>query len=73
MDVKPGRYRHYRGNEYEVIGVGRMEDSHEPMVIYRALYKSEKFGDNAIWVRPLSVFIEKVEFEGKLVPRFAPL
>ncbi len=68
--VAPGRYRHYKGGEYEVLGVGRAEETHEKLVIYRALYRSEEFGDNALWARPLSSFIESVTVNGKKVPRF---
>ncbi len=70
MNITPGLYRHYKGNLYEVLGIGRDADSHDDVVIYRALYDSEEFGNNAFWSRSLSVFAEKVEYEGKLVPRF---
>lgn len=73
MDVRPGRYRHYKGKDYEVIGLALHSETNEKMVVYRALYKSEEFGENAIWVRPLSSFTETVEFEGKPVPRFTKI
>jgi hypothetical protein len=72
-DVEPGRYRHYKGKDYEVIGVGLHSETHERLVVYRALYRSEEFGDDAIWVRPLSSFVETVEVNGKSVPRFRRL
>jgi len=63
-----GRYRHYKGGEYEVIGVARHSESLEPMVIYRPLYN-----DSGLWVRPHSMFFEQIEFEGRAQPRFAPM
>jgi hypothetical protein len=61
-----GRYRHYKGGEYEVIGVARHSESLEPMVLYRPLYN-----ESGLWVRPYAMFFEEVEFEGKRLPRFA--
>jgi len=61
-----GRYRHYKGGEYEVIGVVRHSESLEPMVLYRALY-----GDAGLWVRPFAMFVESVEQNGERRPRFA--
>ena len=63
--ARPGRYRHYKGGEYEVIGVVRHSESLEPMVLYRPLYN-----DTGHWVRPLAMFLEAVEHEGKSQPRF---
>lgn len=62
---KPGKYRHYKGNEYEVIGIAKHSETLEEVVIYKALY-----GEGEIWVRPLNMFIEQVEIQGKKVPRF---
>ncbi|TSC84946.1 MAG: hypothetical protein G01um101413_330 [Parcubacteria group bacterium Gr01-1014_13] len=64
--LKPGKYRHYKGKDYEVIGVGKIEATLEDVVIYRPLYKSEY----SLWVRPLAVFTENVEVDGKTMPRF---
>lgn len=64
--LKTGRYRHYKGGEYEVLGVARHEEALEELVIYQALY-----GERELWARPLSKFIETVEFEGQKVPRFS--
>ncbi|MBI2175808.1 DUF1653 domain-containing protein [Candidatus Woesearchaeota archaeon] len=64
-EVKTGRYRHYKGNEYEVIGVAKHSETLEELVVYRALY-----GDHALWVRPKKMFSEMVEVDGKKVPRF---
>ena len=67
--VKPGIYRHYKGNLYNVVGVGRHSETLEEFVVYRALYDGE-FGKNSIWIRPLSMFLEDVEVDGKKMPRF---
>ncbi|MFZ2950760.1 MAG: DUF1653 domain-containing protein [Desulfuromonadaceae bacterium] len=61
----PGRYRHYKGNEYEVIGIARHSETEEEMVVYRTLY-----GDHSLWVRPLGMFVENVPVDGVMVPRF---
>lgn len=60
-----GKYKHYKGNEYEVLGVARHSETMEELVVYKALY-----GDGEMWVRPLGMFNEEVEVEGKMVPRF---
>lgn len=67
--IKKGKYRHYKGNLYEVIGEARHSETLEELVVYRALYKSE-YGKNALWVRPKSMFLEEVVVEGKQTPRF---
>ena len=61
-----GRYRHYKGGEYEVIGVVRHSETLEPLVLYRPLYS-----DSGLWVRPYAMFFEDIEFEGLRRPRFA--
>ncbi|OGL97620.1 hypothetical protein A2318_04190 [Candidatus Uhrbacteria bacterium RIFOXYB2_FULL_45_11] len=63
--IKLGIYRHYKGNDYEVIGEARHSETLEPMVVYRALY-----GDQELWVRPLTMFGEDVVLDGKSQPRF---
>ena len=68
--IRPGRYQHFKGNLYEVLGVGRNPETKEEVVIYRALYESKEFGKNAFWVRPKKDFQEVVEHQGKLIPRF---
>ena len=65
MDIKLGKYRHFKGNEYEVIGVAKHSETLEEMVIYRALY-----GDGGYWVRPASMWNEEVTRDGKTFPRF---
>jgi hypothetical protein len=64
--LAPGRYRHHKGGEYEVVAVVRHSETLEPLVLYRALY-----GEHGLWVRPHSMFVEPVEIEGRLQPRFA--
>lgn len=63
--LRPGRYRHFKGGEYEVLGVARHSEGLEDMVVYRPLYN-----DTGLWVRPLSMFTERVERNGKIQPRF---
>ncbi|MEO9944275.1 MAG: DUF1653 domain-containing protein [Paraglaciecola sp.] len=65
MSVKIGKYRHYKGNEYEVIGVAKHSEDDSELVVYRPLY-----GERGLWVRPLSMFIESVEVNGKPKSRF---
>jgi hypothetical protein len=67
---KPGRYMHYKNKPYEVIGVAKHSETLEELVVYRALYDSEEFGPNSLWVRPKEMFLEDVEVDGKMVPRF---
>jgi len=69
-EVKLGVYEHYKGKRYKVIGVGRHSETLELLVVYRALYDSEEFGKGALWVRPKKMFLEQVEIDGKMVPRF---
>lgn len=66
-EVRPGFYRHYKGNRYEVIGVARHSETLAPMVVYRALY-----GEHGLWVRPAAMFTENVIVDGRPTPRFAP-
>ncbi len=70
QELQLGKYQHYKGKFYEVIGVGRHSETLEELVIYRALYDSKEFGKNAMWARPKSMFLEEVTFDGKEVPRF---
>lgn len=63
--IQPGRYRHFKGNEYEVIGVAHHSETMEEMVVYRALY-----GEFGLWVRPASMWTEIVERDGETFPRF---
>jgi hypothetical protein len=63
-----GKYRHYKGNDYQVIGLARHSETLEPLVVYRALY-----GEGGMWVRTLAMFRETVEAGGVQVPRFTRL
>ena len=63
--IKPGKYRHFKGNEYEVIGTAKHSETLEEMDVYRALY-----GEFGLWVRPASMWEETVERDGKTYQRF---
>lgn len=65
MKIKIGKYRHFKGKEYEVIGVATHSETLEELVVYKALY-----GDYGLWVRPLKMFLEDVEVNGKIIKRF---
>ena len=65
MELIPGRYRHFKGNEYRLLAVAKHSETLEPMVVYQALY-----GEKGIWVRPASMWNEIVEHQGHKVPRF---
>lgn len=66
--VKPGRYRHYKGQEYEVLGCAKHSETEEDFVVYRALY-----GARGWWIRPKAMFEDTVVVDGKPVARFAYL
>ena len=68
--MRLGKYRHFKGKLYEVIGVARHSETLEELVVYRALNESKEFGKKALWVRPKKMFLEKVVVEGKKLPRF---
>ena len=65
MEIKLGKYKHFKGNEYEVIGIAKHSETLAEMVVYRALY-----GDGGIWVRPVEMWNETVERDGKVFKRF---
>jgi len=65
MEIKPGKYRHFKGREYEVLFTARHSETEEEMVVYRMLY-----GDYSVWVRPASMWNETVEREGQSFKRF---
>lgn len=64
---KKGVYRHFKGNRYELVDIARHSETLEEMVVYRALY-----GEGGLWVRPLSMWSERVERDGKIYTRFVP-
>ena len=68
MELKPGKYRHFKGGEYELLGIASHSETMEPMVVYRALY-----GEGGLWVRPAKMWneiVHKPEYTG---PRFIPI
>ncbi|MBR0577278.1 DUF1653 domain-containing protein [Proteiniclasticum sp. BAD-10] len=64
-EIKIGRYRHFKGNEYQVLYIARHSETREPMIVYQALY-----GERGIWVRPASMWNETIERDGKTYKRF---
>ncbi len=66
--AEPGRYRHYKGNEYEVVGDATHSETGEKLVVYRPLY-----GERGLWVRPKAMFEENVVIDGRALPRFAKI
>ena len=64
-EIKLGKYRHFKGNEYEVIGIAQHSETLEPMVVYKALY-----GDGGLWVRPAEMWNEEITRDGKTFKRF---
>ena len=69
QEVKNGIYEHFKGKRYEVIGTARHSETLELVVVYRALYEGE-FPAGSLWVRPLKMFTETVQFKGQTAPRF---
>jgi len=67
-NIPLGKYRHFKGNMYELIEIAHHSETQEPMAVYRALY-----GDCGLWVRPLNMFIEVIERDGKQMQRFQPV
>jgi hypothetical protein len=65
MEPKPGKYRHFKGNEYELVGVAKHSETLEPMVVYRSLY-----GDGGLWVRPAAMWTETIDRDDYHGPRF---
>ena len=65
MNLKPGRYRHFKGGEYRVSGVAQHSETGEQLVVYTPLY-----GDGGLWVRPLAMFVESVQIDGEPRARF---
>lgn len=63
--IHPGRYQHYKGKQYTVIGVARHSETEEELIVYR-----QEYGDRSLWVRPRKMFEESVEMDGRTVPRF---
>jgi hypothetical protein len=70
--ITPGRYRHYKGKEYEVIGLALHSETLETMVVYKPLYETPDVPSGTVWVRPAAMFLEIVETKEGLVQRFIP-
>ena len=68
MELKPGKYRHFKGKEYELLAMATHSETLEEMVVYRPLY-----GEGGLWVRPAAMWNEEVERDGYKGPRFAPM
>jgi hypothetical protein len=68
--VRPGRYRHYKGGEYQVIDTARHSETEEWVVVYKPCYKDKNCEDLGLWVRPLNMFVEKVQIDGVCQYRF---
>lgn len=66
--IEKGKYRHFKGGEYQVVDIALHSETCEEMVVYRALY-----GEGKLWVRPASMWNETVEVDGKMVPRFVKI
>jgi hypothetical protein len=66
MQIQTGKYRHYKGKEYELLFIAKHSETLEPLVVYKALY-----GDGGVWVRPLSMWNETVTVNGETMPRFS--
>jgi len=69
-DIQIGKYQHYKGPFYEVLGICHHSETREKLVLYKSLYDCKEFGNEAIWVRPYEMFTEEVHYQGKMVPRF---
>lgn len=63
--MNTGRYRHYKGKEYVVLGIARHSETEEELVVYR-----QEYGDRSLWVRPIAMFRESVQIEDRTIPRF---
>jgi len=68
--MKLGKYRHYKGKEYEVVGIATHSETLEELVVYKALYTIKGKGEDSLWVRPKEMFVEEVEVDGALRKRF---
>ena len=72
MSVETGYYKHFKGNIYQLIAVAKHSETGEEMVVYRGLYDSPH-GYGAVWIRPVAMFLETIERDGKTMKRFAPI
>jgi hypothetical protein len=73
MELKAGqRYKHYKGNVYIIVALGRHSETGEELVVYQGQYDDPEFGPNPVWIRPRDLFSEHVLVNGKMVLRFSP-
>jgi len=68
--IELGKYRHFKGDLYQIIGIAHDSETLEELVVYQGLYESDEWGKNPIWVRPVSMFTDYKEIDGKKVKRF---
>ncbi len=68
--LKKGTYQHFKGNYYAVIGIARESESLEEFVLFKALFTSKKFGSESLWIKPVKMFFETIEVDGKKIPCF---
>lgn len=68
--IKLGKYKHFKGKEYEVIGFAKHSETLEDMVLYKCLYNHPKWGKDVIWARPMNMFCENITRDGKTMSRF---
>ena len=69
-NIKLGIYQHYKGGKVKVIQIANHSETLEKYVVYEALYECSTYGKGSIWIRPLKMFVENVEIDNKLIPRF---
>ena len=69
-EIRLGKYRHYKGKGYEVVGIGTNTESREILVVYKLLYDTPGYARDALWMRPYEMFVDNVVVDGKEVPRF---
>jgi len=69
-DIKLGKYEHFKGKQYEVVGFAKNTETFERFVLYRPLYEPNDLEEDTVWARPMNMFVERVYFEGESVPRF---
>jgi len=69
-EIKLGKYQHYKGNFYEVLGVAKHTETMADFVVYKSLYNSSEFPVGSLWIRPKEMFFGQVEVNGQKVPRF---
>lgn len=74
MNIKAGnRYQHYKGKTYVVLVLAKHSETLEEVVVYQGEYDDPEFGKNPVWVRPLTMFVESVSVDGKMIPRFTEI